>query len=82
MVFNLPMKMTQKFFLPSTGLRHLPSGFAFAFVATALFTAAVPVRAQDAGALVDKLLQKGLLTTQEANEVRAEMQKDAAPEFA
>lgn len=39
---------------------------------------ATAVKAQDAGALVDKLVSKGVLSTQEAEEVRAEMTRDFA----
>lgn len=39
---------------------------------------AAPAFAQDAGALVDKLVQKGILSDQEAAEVRAEMTRDFA----
>ncbi|MEP6671521.1 MAG: putative porin [Chthoniobacter sp.] len=37
---------------------------------------AAPLHAQDAGALVDKLIKKGILTDQEGEEVRADMMKD------
>lgn len=39
---------------------------------------AVTAQAQDAGALVDKLIKKGVLTDQEGEEVRAEMTRDFA----
>ena len=46
-------------------------------VALTLVSAAVsPSHAQDAGALVDKLVKKGVLTDQEAEEVRADMMRD------
>lgn len=47
---------------------------AFAFVGAV----ATPVPAQDAGALVDALVRKGVLTDQEAKEIRAEMKRDFA----
>ena len=43
---------------------------------TLLSAATVPSQAQDAGALVDKLVKKGVLTDQEAEEVRADMMRD------
>lgn len=46
--------------------------------AAALLATATPSPAQDAGALVDALVRKGVLTAQEAEEVRAEMAKDFA----
>ena len=46
-------------------------------VALTLVSAAVSTtHAQDAGALVDKLVKKGVLTDQEAEEVRADMMRD------
>ena len=45
-------------------------------VALTLFSAAATTQAQDAGALVDKLVKKGVLTDQEAEEVRADMMRD------
>ncbi|RYD84531.1 MAG: hypothetical protein EOP84_05265 [Verrucomicrobiaceae bacterium] len=39
---------------------------------------AVPAGAQDAGALVDALVRKGILTDDEAKEIRTEMKKDFA----
>lgn len=50
------------------------------FVAALAFFSlpALPSRAQDAGALVDKLIQKGILTDQEGEEVRADMTRDFA----
>ncbi|HEY5754023.1 MAG TPA: putative porin [Chthoniobacterales bacterium] len=46
---------------------------AAAFIAGA---AALPVQAQDSGPLIDKLVEKGILTDQEGEEVRAELLKD------
>lgn len=40
--------------------------------------AALPSHAQDAGALVDKLVKKGVLSSQEGEEVRADMMRDFA----
>ncbi len=45
-------------------------------VAATLLTAATAAHAQDSGALVDKLVKKGVLTDQEAEEVRADMMRD------
>jgi hypothetical protein len=39
-------------------------------------SAAISAQAQDAGALVDKLIKKGILTDQEGEEVRADMMRD------
>ena len=44
--------------------------------ALTLAAAAPTARAQDAGALVDKLIKKGVLTDQEGEEVRADMMRD------
>jgi hypothetical protein len=41
-------------------------------------SASLPAPAQDAGALVDKLIKKGILTDQEGEEVRADMTRDFA----
>ncbi len=43
---------------------------------TLVSAAATTSHAQDAGALVDKLVKKGVLTDQEAEEVRADMMRD------
>jgi Putative porin len=45
---------------------------------TSLVIGGVTVRAQDAGALLDLLVKKRLITDQEAEEVRGELTKDAA----
>ena len=45
-------------------------------VSVALLAAAAASQAQDAGALVDALVRKGILTDQEAEEIRAEMTRD------
>ncbi len=49
-----------------------------AAVTMALLTAPLATRAQDAGALLDLLVKKKLITDQEAEEVRADLTKDAA----
>jgi len=41
-------------------------------------SATIPAQAQDAGALVDALIKKGILTDQEGEEVRADMTRDFA----
>ncbi len=46
--------------------------------ALALGSAAVTAQAQDAGALVDRLVKKGILTAQEGEEVRSDMTRDSA----
>ncbi|MEP6670816.1 MAG: putative porin [Chthoniobacter sp.] len=61
----------------STGLRRSPSGFGLALVAAALATTASFSLAQDSGVLIDKLVQKGILSSKDAAEVRADIQKDA-----
>jgi hypothetical protein len=47
-------------------------------VAGLLSSGATLLHAQDANVLLDKLVQKGILSSQEGAEVRAEMQQDAA----
>lgn len=49
-----------------------------AVAATLLGAAGVTAQAQDAGALVDALVKKGVLTDQEAEDVRAQMMRDFA----
>ncbi|MDB6152704.1 MAG: hypothetical protein JWL90_1157 [Chthoniobacteraceae bacterium] len=46
--------------------------------ALALVSSAITAQAQDAGALVDRLVKKGVLTAQEGEEVRADMTRDFA----
>ena len=70
--------MFQKSLSRSLSLRRSPSGFGLAIVAAALTAGASFLHAQDSGALVDKLVQKGILSSQEATEVKADMAKDAA----
>src|SRR4051794_23546461 len=47
-------------------------------MAVGLTLGAVTVRAQDSGALLDLLVRKGLITDQEAEEVRADLTKENA----
>ena len=69
--------MTQK---PIRGasLRRSPSGLGLAIVAAALGITAGLTHAQDSSLLLDKLVKKGVLSSKDAEEVRADMQKDAA----
>src|SRR3954468_10749908 len=55
------------------GQRFLITATAFLFAFSA-----VPMRAQDAGALLDLLVRKKIITDQEAEEVRADLTKEAA----
>src|SRR5205085_11966804 len=51
----------------------------FVLIAVAVgFMTGVTARAQDAGALLDLLVNKRLITDQEAEEVRSELTKDVA----
>jgi hypothetical protein len=52
--------------------------FVLIAMATSLVTGSVTTRAQDAGALLDLLVKKRVITDQEAEEVRSELTKDAA----
>jgi len=52
--------------------------FVFTLLVVSLFLGAIPVRAQDAGALLDLLVRKKLITDQEAEEVRSELTKEAS----
>ena len=70
--------MTQNISSRSAGLRRLPGGFGLAIAAAALAATTSLTHAQDSGALLDKLVQKGILSTKDAAEVRTEMQQDAA----
>lgn len=56
-------------------LRHC---FVFIAVAAGLAAGSTVARAQDAGALLDLLVKKKLITDQEAEEVRGELTRDAA----
>src|SRR5258708_1173888 len=65
--------------LPSGNLSHrkLYTNLAlFGVAAAGLLVGAVTLHAQDAGALVEKLVKKGILSDQEGAEVRTDMQKD------
>jgi hypothetical protein len=52
--------------------------FIFIAIAAGFILAGSPVRAQDAGALLDLLVRKKIITDQEAEEVRAELVKESA----
>ena len=52
--------------------------FIFIAVATGFLIGPLSIRAQDAGALLDLLVRKKLITDQEAEEVRAELTKESA----
>lgn len=52
--------------------------FVLITMAASLIAGALPAHAQDAGALLDLLVKKRLITDQEAEEVRGELTKDAA----
>lgn len=52
--------------------------FIFTAVAASLLFGPMSIRAQDAGALLDLLVKKRIVTDQEAEEVRAELTKEAA----
>ena len=52
--------------------------FVLITMAASLIAGALTARAQDAGALLDLLVKKRLITDQEAEEVRGELTKDAA----
>ena len=49
-----------------------------AIIGVVLGTCAVPSRGQEAGALVDALVKKGILTSEEAEEIRADMSREHA----
>jgi Putative porin len=52
--------------------------FMYMLVAASFFFGGVAARAQDAGALLDLLVRKKIITDQEAEEVRADLTKEAA----
>ena len=56
----------------------LRKNFVLITMAASLIAGAITARAQDAGALLDLLVKKRLITDQEAEEVRGELTKDAA----
>jgi hypothetical protein len=55
-----------------------PKNFVFTTLAAGLILSGVSARAQDAGALLDLLVKKRIITDQEAEEVRGELVKDVA----
>ena len=57
------------------GLRPRKAASAFAALLAATVLSGLPVRAQDASALINKLVQKGILTDQEGAEVQTDMAK-------
>jgi hypothetical protein len=65
--------MKQAAFSRPVRLRQRHGAFAI-LLATTIFTSA-PVHAQDASALINKLVEKGILTDQEGAEVRTDMAK-------
>ncbi len=56
----------------------LRKNFALITMAASLVLGAITARAQDAGALLDLLVKKHIITDQEAEEVRSELTRDAA----
>jgi polyhydroxyalkanoate synthesis regulator phasin len=56
----------------------LRKNFVLLTMAASLIAGAITARAQDAGALLDLLVKKRLITDQDAEEVRSELTKDAA----
>jgi hypothetical protein len=52
--------------------------FVFVVTAVSLLLSAAAARAQDSGALLDLLVKKGLITDQEAEDVRADLVKESA----
>src|SRR5438477_7248691 len=56
----------------------LTKKFVLIAVIVSLFAPSMPIFAQDAGALLDLLVKKRLISDQEAEEVRAELTKEAA----
>src|SRR5438105_10590714 len=55
----------------------LTKRFVLMILLTVFFGGTMPLRAQDAGALLDLLVRKKLITPQDAAEVRAEMAKES-----
>jgi hypothetical protein len=69
--------MNKKHLLASRAQRVLSTGIAaLLFAGTALLTSTNPASAQDAGALVDALVRKGVLSNQEAEDVKADLSRD------
>ena len=56
----------------------LRKNFVLLIMVASLIAGAITARAQDAGALLDLLVKKRLITDQEAEEVRGELVKDVA----
>jgi Putative porin len=56
----------------------LRKNFVLIIMAASLIASAITARAQDAGALLDLLVKKRIITDQEAEEVRGELVKDVA----
>src|SRR6266436_4598498 len=56
----------------------LTKRFVLIVLAAAFFSGTASIHAQDAGALLDLLVRKKIITDQEAEEVRAELTKEAA----
>src|SRR5438445_8448010 len=56
----------------------LTKRFVLIVLAAAFFSGTVSIHAQDAGALLDLLVRKKIITDQEAEEVRAELTKETA----
>src|SRR5205085_2684433 len=56
----------------------LTKKFVLIAVIVSLFAPSMPIFAQDAGALLDLLVKKRLISDQEAEEVRAELTKETA----
>ena len=56
----------------------LRKNFVLITMAASLIAGAITARAQDAGALLDLLVKKRIITDQEAEEVRGELTRDAA----
>lgn len=73
--------MSIPFTLKSRSARALHHSIAVAAIAGAgTFSTLTQAQAQDAGPLVDALIRKGVLTSQEGEEIRAELSKEFATE--
>ena len=55
--------------------------FIYILAAASFIFGGVAARAQDAGALLDLLVRKKIISDQEAEEVRAELTKEACSDF-
>src|SRR6267142_750572 len=60
------------------GEQMLRKNFVLITMAASLVAGAITARAQDAGALLDLLVKKRIITDQEAEEVRGELTREAA----